>query len=344
MFGNSGSYHGGIRVGRPFLQLADDDLNVEGVFDFNTGVNIHNNAITQNGGLGGAGGGLSIAKGTDNYTVSSNFVCGNFTTGDGGGIGHLGLSDGGMIANNKIMFNQSFNQGTTRSGGGLFIAGEPVVVEFIELDNPNGVGYGSGSVTVDANLIQGNQAGSGHGGGIRTQYVNGRDVTVLNNGGNPVPGQWYHVTLNNNMIVDNVAGWSGGGVSMADTARSFIVNNTIAHNDSTATVSATFTTGDPNLSANQPAGISAEPHSPALTAAIPVDNSTGNYRDFSNPTLSNNIVWQNRSFHYDATLVGGAGLDPVLSQSSVGECVSGANYADLGVLGGGFTLNPVSSA
>jgi hypothetical protein len=99
-----------------------------GPFAFNTNVNIHDNAITQNGGLGGAGGGLSIATGTDDYTVSSNFVCGNFTTGDGGGIGHLGLSDNGTISNNRIMFNQSFNQGTTRSGGGLFIAGEPPVV------------------------------------------------------------------------------------------------------------------------------------------------------------------------------------------------------------------------
>jgi hypothetical protein len=36
---------------------------------------------------------------------------------------------------------------------------------------------------VDANLTQGNQAGSGHGGGIRTQFVNGRDiVNSINNG------------------------------------------------------------------------------------------------------------------------------------------------------------------
>ena len=329
VFGNSGLYAGGIRVGRPFLQLTDD-----GPFAFNTDVNIHNNAITQNGGLGGAGGGLSIATGTDDYIVSSNFVCGNFTTGDGGGIGHLGLSDNGMIKNNKIMLNQSFNQAVTVSGGGLFIGGEPVVVEFIELDNPNGVGNGSGSVTVDANLIQGNQAASGHGGGIRTQFVNGRDVTVLNNGGNPVPGQWHSVTLTNNMIVNNVAGWSGAGISMLDTARSFVINNTIAHNDSTATVSATFTTGIANPSENQPAGISTEPHSAALIAAIPDRSNTAGLREFSNPVLENNIVWQNRSFHYDTVLM------PALSQSTVGECVASTNYWDLGVLGGGFTLNP----
>jgi len=329
VFGNAGLYAGGIRVGRPFLQLTDD-----GPFAFNTGVNIHNNAITQNGGLAGAGGGLSIATGTDDYTVSSNFVCGNFTTGDGGGIGHFGLSDNGMIKNNKIMFNQSFNQAVTVSGGGLFIGGERVVPEFIELDNPNGLGIGSGSVTVDANLIQGNQAASGHGGGIRTQFVNGLDVTVLNNGGNPVPGQWHSVTVTNNMIVNNVAGWSGAGIAMLNTARSFVINNTIAHNDSTATVSATFTTGIANPSANQPAGISTEPHSAALIAAIPDHPSTAGLREFSDPVLENNIVWQNRSFHYDGVLM------PALSQSDVGECIASTNYWDLGVLGGGFALNP----
>jgi FtsP/CotA-like multicopper oxidase with cupredoxin domain len=332
VFGNAGSYHGGVRVGRPFLELTG-----EGPFAFNPHVKIHDNAIIQNGGLGGAGGGLSLCTGSDFYVVSHNFVCGNFTTGDGGGIGHLGLSNNGVIEDNRIVLNQSFAQATTRSGGGLFIAGEPPVVD--------GLTRGSGSVLVDANLIQGNHAGAGHGGGVRTQFVNGRDIPNSNNpnNGRPRPGMWYAVTLNNNMIVNNVAGWSGGGVSMQDTARSFIVNNTIAHNDSTATVSATFTTGDPNVSANQPAGISSEPHSPALNTAIPVQNTTSAYRDFSNPILSNNIVWENRSFHYDAMLLGGAGLVPVLSQSTVGECPSTASYQDLGVLGGGFTLDPVFS-
>jgi len=330
VFGNSGLYHGGLRVGRPFLQLVD-----EGPYGFNTDVSIHHNAITQNGGLGGAGGGLSIATGTDNYTVSSNFVCGNFTTGDGGGIGHLGMSDGGMIADNQIVLNQTFNQGTTRSGGGLFIAGEPPGVGALT--------YGSGDVTVNANLIQANHAGAGHGGGIRTQFVNGRDIPNSNrNDGTARPGRWNSVTVNNNMIINNVAGWAGGGLSMQDTARGFVVNNTIAHNDSTATVSAAFTTGSPNVSANQPAGVASEPHSLALTDAIPVQNNTNALREFSNPVFRNNIVWQNRSFHYNADRPagGGAGLEPVLGQTSVGECPGGANYQDLGVLGGAFALNP----
>ncbi len=329
IFGNNGLYAGGIRIGRPFLELKD-----EGPYNFNRNIKIHNNMITQNGGLGGVGGGLSILTGTDRYRVSNNFICGNFTTGDGGGIGHLGFSDKGKITNNKILYNQSFSQANSRSGGGIFIGGEPPV--------GNNLTLGSGSVTVDSNLIQGNNAGAGHGGGIRAQFVNGEDITNTINprNGQVRPWKWNKIRLINNIIVNNVAGWSGGGVSLQDTARSFIVNNTIAHNDSTATVSATFTTGNPNISANQPAGISSEPHSTGLNAVIPPQRRFNRYRNFSNPKLSNNIIWQNRSFHYDATMAGGAGLVPMLSQSTVGECISTTNYADLGVLGGQFSLNP----
>jgi hypothetical protein len=96
-----------------------------------------------------------------------------------------------------------------------------------------------------------------------------------------------------------------------------------------------------NISQDQPAGISSAPHSPLLNAAIPVRNNTARYRDFSNPTLVNNIVWQNRSFHYDASS-GSALLIPTLTQSAVGSCEAGANYWDLGVLGGDgtFKLDP----
>ena len=321
VYGNNGSYHGGIRVGRPFLEL-----DIAGPYAFNEGVNIHHNSITQNGGLDGAGGGVSLMAGTDGYNVSENFVCGNFTIGDGAGIGHLGLSDGGVIANNRILFNQSFDQAQTRSGGGVFIGGEvPVAGELTA---------GSGSVVVDANLIQGNQAGAGHGGGIRTQYVNGQDIpNTNNNAGNNRPGQWNRIDITNNMIVNNVAGWSGAGISMQDTARSFVINNTVAHNDSTATVAATFTTGDPNISAAQPAGISSEPHSPGLVAVI----TNNRWQDYSSPVLQNNIVWQNRSSHYEVT-GGAAGLMPSLS----GDCTG--DYWDLGVLGdSGFSLRPQNS-
>ena len=66
---------------------------------------------------------MSLYTGSDGYQVTDNFICGNFSLSDGGGIGHLGLSDNGRIANNDILFNENFNQGLTVHGGGIFIAG-----------------------------------------------------------------------------------------------------------------------------------------------------------------------------------------------------------------------------
>ena len=316
LFANSGLLHGGMRFGMPFLPGLGAG---SAPFGFNNNVHVHHNTITHNGGQLGAGGGISLCTGTDNYLVDWNWICGNFTLGHGAGLAHFGLSDNGQIRNNKILFNQNFNQGLNRHGGGLLIAGEPPTA-------PATLTLGAGNVDVDANLIQGNQAGAGHGAGVRLQQVNGLDVPA----GGPDP---YVVRLTNNMIANNVAGWSGGGISLMDTAFAEIVNNTVAHNDSTATVGAVFT--DPDTSVRQPAGIVAESHGPALAALLGPG--------FSNPLLTNNIVWENRSFHYDT--VGGVGkLDPDLNPMTPGECATVTGlYWDLGVLGGGASLDPMYS-
>ena len=336
VYGNAGLYHGGVRVGHPFLL----DLTGNGPFGFNSNLNIHHNTITTNGSLeGAAGGGLALCTGTDNYNVKFNFICGNFSGGDGGGIGHLGLSNAGVIANNQILFNQTYNQSLSVGGGGIFIGGETPV--------GGGRTLGAGAVTVDANLLQGNHAGAGHGGGIRTQQVNGVDVANAPNN----PNAWWRLTITNNMIVNNVAGYSGGGISLQDTARSSVINNTVMNNDSTSTVGATFTAG-PNTSVNQPAGISSERHSTGAnglaTAFVPATSQNAPYRVFSNPALTNNIVYHNRAFHYDGS-GGTAGLVPALTQTTIGSCPAGAAYWDLGLVGdtsptpGATRLNPTSS-
>lgn len=318
IFGNHGAYHGGIRVGRSFMELADD-----GPYGFNDRVLIHHNIIKQNGALDGAGAGISIATGSDRYNINNNYICGNFTTADGAGIGHLGLSDRGVITGNTIVLNQSFDQAQTRSGGGVFIGGEPPVGAALT--------FGSGSVTLTDNLIQGNHAAAGHGGGVRTQFVNGTDVA-----GSANPGAWYTIALRNNIIVNNIAGWSGGGVSLQDTVDGRLVSNTISHNDSTATVGPLVNV---NISSNQPGGIASEVHTPGLNAVIPA-SANNRFKNFSNPILRNNIVWQNRSFHYDAQ-DGTAKLIPVLSPAVAGGCDGNAQYWDLGVIGTNtYTLNP----
>jgi hypothetical protein len=292
-------------------------------------VNISYNIIRQNGsigvaGPGGAGAGVSIAVGTDNYRITDNYVCGNFSLGEGGGIGHFGLSDGGRIERNTIVMNQSFDQAQNVSGGGVFIGGEMAVDQ--------GLTYGAGDVVIDSNLIQGNQAGAGHGGGVRLQNINGEDVVNAT-----APGQMFSVNMRNNIIVNNVAGWSGAGVSMVDALRVIMVNNTIAHNDTTSTVGGLINViGNVNSSDPQPSGVVAEMNSIALNAAVTAKgtNAWNTYKNnlFSNPTVHNNIIWQNRSFSYlaDAT---GPRLMPELNQATVGECAGGANFMDIAVLG-----------
>ena len=47
------------------------------------------------------------------------------------------------------------------------------------------------------------------------------------------------------MVVDNVAGMGGGGLSFQDVVLATVANNTVANNDSTATAGAAFVTPAP---------------------------------------------------------------------------------------------------
>jgi len=285
---NAGFYGGGIRVGHPTLVNEVGGLNYTDAM--NDGVRVHHNHVAQNGGFGGAGGGLSLHTGADGYQVQKNWVCGNFTQGDGAGIGHLGLSDGGLIEDNFVIFNESFTQANAQAGGGVFVGGQA----------PLGVGLltpGSGSVTIDANLIRGNMAGAGDGGGLRLAAVNGQDVE----GSLDDTGPWYQVDVFNNMITNNVAGLAGGGISLQDALKVSIRNNTVANNESTATTAEAFTPGAPNVTNAQPAGIVSREHSPDLAAVMSLDVTVTvptDWLTFSDPDLQNDIVYHNRSFYW----------------------------------------------
>ena len=127
--------------------------------------------VTQNGGTGRPGAGIGLYNGSDNYRVSNNYIVGNFAQGHGGGIAHFGRSPGGVIENNQILFNQSFDQtaGSRRHGRRHPGRGptRPVAQRALS--------PGSGSVQIAANRIQGNIAGTGDGGGIALR-TNGQDV------------------------------------------------------------------------------------------------------------------------------------------------------------------------
>ncbi|KAF3996030.1 hypothetical protein [Glaciimonas immobilis] len=349
IYGNSSSMHGGLRIGSPF---EEETPPVNG-YGYDVGVNIHHNAITNNGtveatpGAGGAnstgtGAGVSICTGTDNYAVNYNFICGNYSNGGGGGIGAIGVNMNGVIAHNKILFNQSAQQTMTVHGGGIDIEGD--------LTTNTTFSNGTGNITIDSNLIVGNFAQSGHGGGIRLQQVNGNDVIS-----NPTnPEKWYRATITNNIITNNVAGWSGGGISLVDTLKAVIHENTIANNDSAAIVGALFGINGrgPTTSYASPAGISTEMTSSALLAVLPTTASAGvpvaatkARNTYSNPDIFNDIIWHNRSFYVDATR--GAGASNVCSSNNTNDrtcnvlppsvnasdCTGTPAYWDIGTVG-----------
>jgi hypothetical protein len=273
--GNQGSYGGGITVGTPDVESS------------NTYITIRNNEVVKNGGITG-GGAVSFYSGSDHYTVSRNLLSANLTRQSGGGILHEGLSDFGTIDGNKILFNEVFFGGQLGGdGGGIFVGGSTVA---------GVLGPGAGNVDIVNNLIQGNLAGSGFGGGIRAWAFNGTDVSA---GGSAT----YELNLFNNMIVNNVAANSGGGVSLQDTAKVNIVNNTIADNDSTATAISTFAAGSAN-STPQGAGLVGNYHSLVLRNALAA---AGDPQTFANPRLEDCILWHNRSHYYDPTLNGSRG-------------------------------------
>lgn len=330
IIGNNGFFGGGIRIGHPFLETETINGDPDYQSCFSDNMRIHNNHITQNAGSFDAGGGLSIYTGADAYEVSSNHICGNFSMGEGGGIGHLGLSHGSTISANTIIFNQTFNQGLSVSGGGVLVSGGTPLAAA----GPSRLTPGSGSVTIKNNIIQGNQAGAGDGGAIRLNFINGKDVEA-----SPADmTTWYEIAIIDNIIANNMAALAGGAISMQDAVKVRIIHNTIVNNDSTATAGLAFAPGSPNQSTAQPAGIVSRNHSAVLAATI--DAGLVRENVFSNPLIDNNIIWHNRSFYflvdtqtspftYHLVPDVGAGAQPV--------------YADLAVIGGAGQLEPRNS-
>jgi hypothetical protein len=365
---NSGTVGGGITVGQgefpePYLGGAGaanpapgscQTSPVTGLqlpYCQNLNVNVHHNSITSNSSTGdelfsatpAGAGGVNFCTGSDFYQFRYNWVCGNLSTGDGGGFGHLGFSYNGIIEHNTFVFNQSTNPTIPANGGAMVIMGTPdadpqcpntaadsdCVVAPGTVTPSDGIGP---LLTINANLIMGNSAESGSGGGIALQNINGADVVSFPTN----PSRWNHVVLTNNIITNNVAGWDGAGVSLLDALNADIVNNTIASNDTTASSGVLFNTlGAPlassqgptctsncgTTSAPQPAGLVSIQNSAILFANLPATitcpaghftgptAANGTCRRFSYPLLDNNVLWQNRSFYIGVGALGGGTLN-----------------------------------
>ncbi len=266
-------------------------------------MNIHHNAITANSSEGdelfsatptGAGG-VAFCSGADNYQFNYNWVCGNLSTGDGAGVAHVGFIWDGDIEHNTIIFNQGTNPTTPSNGGGLLVMSAPDTDPLCpgEPDSDCSHAYGSvgdgigRNLKINANLIMGNAAEAGAGGGVRFQGVNGLDVATFPTN----PELWYTVSFTNNIVANNVAGWDGGGVSLQDSIGVNMINNTIISNDATASSGTLFgaffapQAGSPTpcpkdaqggnipcypLTIRQPAGVSGADHSSEFLAALPL--------------------------------------------------------------------------
>jgi hypothetical protein len=348
VYNNIGTLSGGINVGQgesPDAYLAgstaDSDpgscqtsstTNLQLPYCFDLNVNVHHNSVTLNSSIGdelfsgtpAGAGGVSFCTGADYYQFNYNWVCGNMSTGDGGGVAHIGFIWNGDIEHNTIVFNQSTNPTISTNGGGLIVMGaapDGFTASGIEcgstaadLDCAPGLPDGTGpGLVINANLIMGNAAESGSGGGLRLQSVNGTEVSLFPQ----TPSIWNSVTVTNNIIANNVAGWDGGGVSLQDALVVNLINNTIISNDSTASAGPLFNTlGAPlasapgatnqttsaTTSAPQPGGLVTMPNSSNLTATfagltIKCPTNNPNCTSLSYPYLANDVFWQNRSYY-----------------------------------------------
>ena len=135
---------------------------------------------------------------------------------------HIGFSYDGDIEHNSILFNQSTNPTIPTNGGGLLDHGRPRRRSDLRRRPPTRIAClrrlglrratasGPGLV-INANLIMGNSAESGSGGGMRFQHVNGTEVINFPNGApcELAATVWNSRSVTNNIIVNNVAGWDG---------------------------------------------------------------------------------------------------------------------------------------
>jgi hypothetical protein len=406
IYNNQGTLSGGIQVGQgehPTAYLGGTGVvnadpgscqtsnvaNLQLPYCFDRDVKVHHNSVTLNSSTGdelfsatpAGAGGVTFCSGADNYLFNYNWLCGNLSTGDGGGFAHLGFAPGGHIEHNSILFNETTNPTVATNGGGIQIMGAPDIDPTCpgppdtDCGIGLGLGDGTGNITINANLIMGNAAEAGSGGGIRLQGINGTDAQTFPTN----PSRWYKVDITNNIITNNVAGWDGAGVSLNDALVVNFINNTVISNDSTASSGVLFgaffapQSSDPNTppctnncgnnSAPLAAGLVATGNSPGLVAALPATTvcpaGHTNCRSISNPLLDNNVFWQNRAFHITVGALGGGTtsqqavvtLVPTLNQTATGACATAPqtpSYWDIGVRGdtgpgnhaSGFQLSP----
>ena len=174
------------------------------------------------------------------------------------------------------------------------------------------------------------------------------------------------------MIVNNSSADHGGGMSFDDTVRPNVVNNTVAHNDSTATGSGCLRRsvhgeqpdrpalpgrgGDRRpdhldsagrrhrqLRAQHPAARRADRHRHPTAPPTPTRLAL---LELPEPRAHGNIVWQNRRFFWDATANNNLGGLVLASAATASGPPLPGGYWDFAVYDarGGATLSPTYSS
>ncbi|MFC4996356.1 hypothetical protein ACFPIJ_00765 [Dactylosporangium cerinum] len=260
---NAGIFAGGIAIGAPYSDTnpATGVSNHVGAHNYN--VKVANDRLIGNGGLTRSGG-LGIFYGSNAYEVANSIVCSNFGVEYGAGISHWGFSPGGRIHDNQIYYNDAVD-----SGAGISIQTQLPV-------GGASLGDGSGNVDVDRNVLAGNYSGDDGGG-----------IFVLDALDQPI-------NIRNNIIADNGAADLGGAITLDDSSKVAIVNNTIANNVSTS--SSETSDGKPHSAA-----LASEANDPTLWQTDPryitQYPNAATRPDFSNPVaLFNNIFWTNTAY------------------------------------------------
>ena len=293
---------------------------------------------------------MYVHAGVNNLSVSNNVIIGN--SGSYGGAVRVGTPYAPTIVNRNLAITHNQirdNGGTNLAGGiGLFSGTDRYSVDHNDLCGNFSAEYGGG--LTQYGLSTGGDIGTNRlwlnesydeGGGIMIAGELPADPNQPSAGSGPVTldanlvqdnvanddgggirllqAGNVPISITNNMIDDNISTHEGGGLALDDATNVRIVNNTVMRNLTTAT--AITSTGQP-----APAGLSTALNSAPLQRTLPRNSPA-----FSNPLLFNNIFSGNLAGTWNGTTV--TGIDPK----------NAPNDWEMGSGDAGVTLTPTNS-
>jgi hypothetical protein len=228
---------------------------VEGMFENDHGLSLHDVRIVENH-ASGNGGGVHV-RGRSLEITDSN-ISHNSATGDGGGLSMLMFtSDLPTITNSTLAHNSARNGGgmhsagssasnrftlsgstirdnvASASGGGVMADGSATIIDSLVTGNSanSGGGLNAYILTARTSVISGNTAATG--GGIRSRYLTVADCTISENAALQSGGGIWNSTrtrITSTTIADNEAGADGGGIYLSGSRDVEIIGSAILRN------------------------------------------------------------------------------------------------------------------